>query len=161
MSLLYSFDVTEDGSYSFISEQNHHYLIYFSESTLPDSDGNIHIVYNLGFSRDGDHSSTPFSFKYDRIIRATIMSIVNDFFNKNDHRVLIYFCFGDEGYSRQRKIVFNQWCGDLDLSVEKHDNVIPYENTFVYGSLMIVRDNPLKQLILTSFNKFLEDIYNK
>jgi len=89
------------------------------------------------------------------------MSIVNDFFNKNDHRVLIYFCFGDEGYSRQRKIVFNQWCGDLDLSVEKHDNVIPYENTFVYGSLMIVRDNPLKQLILTSFNKFLEDIYNK
>jgi hypothetical protein len=89
------------------------------------------------------------------------MSIVNDFFNKNDHRVLIYFCFGDDGYSRHRKIVFNQWCSDLDLSVEKHDNVIPYENTFVYGSLMIVRDNPLKQLILTSFNKFLEDIYNK
>ena len=158
MSLPYSFELTKDGSYNFISEEGHSYLVYFSESTLPDSDRNIHIVYNLWFSRNGDHTCKPFINKYDGKIRATVIFIVNEFFQKNDHRTLIYFCFGDDGYSRHRNIVFNQWCKDLDISIEKHNGIILYENNHVYGSLIIVKDNPLKSLIVDSFNSYLEEL---
>ena len=161
MSLPYKFYVSEDGSYNFITKENHKYLVYFSESTLPDAENNTHILYSLGFSRDGEHSCKPFSVKYDSGIRFTIMFIVNDFFNKNDHKTLIYFCFDDDGYSRHRSIVFNQWCKDLNVSIEKHNSVIPYKGQFVYSSLIIVRDNPLKSLILKSFNTYLEEIINK
>jgi hypothetical protein len=127
---------------------------------MPDDEGNTHIIYNLGFSRDGDHSCAPFSSKYDEGIRGTIMSVVNHFFENNDHKSIIYFCFGEDGYSRHRKIVFNQWSKYLNNNIEKHDKVIPYEEANIFGSLMIVSNNPLKNLILGSFNKFLQEIYN-
>ncbi|SDE90299.1 hypothetical protein SAMN05216464_110247 [Mucilaginibacter pineti] len=127
---------------------------------MPDDEGNNHIIYNLGFSRDGGHSCIPFSSKYDEGVRDTIMSVINDFFEKNDHKAIIYFCFGDDGYSRHRKIVFNQWSKDLNNDIEKHDKIIPYEGTPLFSSLMIVSSNPLKNLILNSFNKFLQEIYN-
>lgn len=154
MSLLYSFLKLEDGSYNFISEQGHSYLIYFFESTLPDSDGNVHTVYNLGFSRDGEHESEPFRIKHDPKIRKTITSIINNFFKLNDHKVLTYFCFGDDGYARHRNIVFNQWFADLDTSIEKYNSVIPYEDGKVYGALFVVKENSLKKLIVDSFNGF-------
>ena len=86
------------------------------------------------------------------------MFIVNDFFEKNDHRALIYFCFGDDGYSRHRNIVFNQWCKDLDVSIEKYDNKINYDDALVYGSLIIVKDNPLKKLIIDAFNNYMDEL---
>jgi len=46
---------------------------------MPDDEGNTHIIYNLGFSRDGDHSCIPFSSKYDEGIRRTNATIVEDF----------------------------------------------------------------------------------
>ncbi len=160
MSLPYNFQLTKDGSYHFISNQGYNYLIYFFESVLPDAEGNIHIVYNLGFSRDGKHNSVPFVNKFDSQISTTILFIVNDFFNKNDHKVLIYFCFGDDGYSRHRSIVFNKWSKELNTHIEKYDSKVKYENEMIYGSLMIVKDNPLKTLILEAFNTYIQDIKN-
>lgn len=88
------------------------------------------------------------------------MFIVNDFFNKNDHKVLIYFCFGDDGYSRHRSIIFNIWSDDLHATIEKYDTIIKYNNDVIFGSLMIVKDNPLKKLILKAFNTYIQDIKN-
>jgi hypothetical protein len=86
------------------------------------------------------------------------MSIVNDFFEKNDHKVLVYFCFGDDGYARHRKITFNKWCKDLNKSIEKHDSTLYYEGSKIYGSLIILENNPLKKLILEAFNSYIEEI---
>ncbi|PWK80042.1 hypothetical protein LX99_00506 [Mucilaginibacter oryzae] len=71
---------------------------------------------------------------------------------------MIYFCFGDDGYARHRNIVFNQWFADLDTSVEKYNSVIPYEDGKVYGALLVVKENPLKKLIVDSFNSFLNEL---
>jgi len=154
----YSLKHNPDGSYNFISEQGHNYLIYFSESTLPDSENNTHIVYNLGFSRNGDHSCEPFTHVYNGKIRATITLIIDNFFKKNDHRTLIYFCFGDDGYSRHRNIVFNQWFKDLNDKIEKCNRIIAFEDNKVYACLVIVKDNPLKGLILDAFDEYLNDL---
>jgi hypothetical protein len=133
----YNFTISEDGSYKFTTDLNHHYLIYFTESQISDSERNSHTLYNLGFSRDGDFSCEPFTGKYDSKIRNTILFILHDFFVKNDHRVLIYFCFGEDGYSRHRKIVFSSWCKLADIPVAKYDSIIRYEETDIYGSLII------------------------
>ena len=61
----------------------------------------------------------------------------------------------------KENIVFNQWCKDLDNTIEKFNNVINYENEKIYGSLIIVKDNPLKQLIVDSFKGYIEEIQSK
>lgn len=161
MSLRYSFIVSEDGSYKFTTDSGHHYLIYFSESYLPDLEGNSHTLYNIGFSRNGNHSNNSFIDKYDGKIRNTITFILNDLLIKNEHQVLIYFCFGDDGYARHRKITFNTWSKYLVSDVEKHDSVIRYENANIYGSLLIMKDNPLKRLILNAFEDYLAELQDK
>lgn len=160
MSLLYSLTLNKDGSYSFISKHGNNYIIYFSESTLIDSDRNRHTVYNFGFSRDGEHSSQSFIYKYDSKIRDTIISVINEFFLKADHRALVYFCYGEDGFSRHRNIVFKKWYSDLDSSIENYNKIVPYLNTKIYGSLIIKKDNPLKKLIIDAFDANMEEIVN-
>jgi hypothetical protein len=157
LSTLYNIEVTEDGSFQFITDNNHVYLIYFLETLVPDSDGNIHTFLNLGFSRDGNHSCVPFTNKYDSKISGTIINLINEVFAKHDHRVLIYFCFGDDGYSRHRKITFAKWKRVLNHAVESHNATIRYEETEVFSCLMLVSDNPLKELILDAFEAYLKD----
>ncbi len=160
MSPLYNFHETEDGSYHFISREGHSYLVYFSESVFPDADGNIHTIYTLGFSRNGKHTNELFVNKYDASVKDTIMFIVNNFFKRNDHRTLIFICFAEDGYSRHRSIVFKQWGNELDASIEKHSTKIEYQEIDMYAALMIVRENPLKKLILDAFNTYLNDLKN-
>ena len=160
MSLLYSLTLNKDGSYSFISRHGNHYIIYFSESILIDSDRNSHAVYNFGFSRDGEYSSKSFIHKYDSKIRDTIISVINEFFLKADHRALVYFCYGEDGFSRHRNIVFKKWCSGLDYSIENYNKVAPYLNNKIYGSLIIKKDNPLKKLIIEAFDINMEEIVN-
>jgi hypothetical protein len=160
LSRLYNFYQTEDGSYHFITRQGFEYLVYFSVSIFPDAEGNSHTIYSLGFTRNGKHSNQAFINKHDPSVKATIMFIVNDFFRRNDHRALVFFCFADDGYSRHRNIVFKRWGLDLDDSIEKHATKIQYEGTDIYASLMIVKDNPLKKLILEAFKTYLDDISN-
>jgi hypothetical protein len=33
-----------------------------------------------------------------------------------------------------------------------------YEGSVIYGSLMIMKDNPLKSLIINSFNSYLKEL---
>lgn len=88
------------------------------------------------------------------------MFIVNDFFKRNDHRALVFFCFADDGYSRHRNIVFKRWGKELDESIEKHSAKIEYEGVDIYASLMIVGENLLKKLILDAFKAYLNDLNN-
>jgi len=157
----YKTTIDQDGSYNFISDQNHTYLVYFSEYKLSDAEGNEHTTYNLGFLKNGDFKNKSFKDKYDNRVSDTIIAIVNEFFLKNSHRALIYFCFGDDGYARHRNIVFNQWSKNLHLSLEKHNNSIPFESTILYSSLILVKNNPLKKLIITAFDKYLDEMSNK
>jgi hypothetical protein len=158
LSLLYSLTLNKDGSYSFTSGQGHNYLIYFAESILIDADKNTHTVYNFGFSRNGTHSSDPFKYRYDSKIRDTIISVINDFFLKSDHRTLIYFCYGDDGFSRHRNIVFKKWCDGADPSIENYNKIVPYLDNNIYASLLIKKDNPLKKLIIDAFDINMQEI---
>ncbi len=158
MSPLYSLTLNKDGSYSFISEQGYKYLIYFFEYILTDADNNMHTVYNFGFSRNGKYSSDAFIYKYDNKIRDTIISVINDFFLKGDHRTLVYFCYGEDGFSRHRSIVFKKWYNGLDPSIENHSKIVSYLNSNIYGSLIIKKENPLKKLIIDAFDAAIQEI---
>lgn len=153
----YDFEVTEDGSFQFTSDKGSVYLLYFLATSVPDKEGNIHTFLNFGFSRDGNHVCNPFTNKFDGKIEATIVHIINGVFEKHDHSVLIYFCFGDDGYSRHRKITFNKWKKGINHSIESHNATIKYEETEIFSCLMLVAENPLKSLILDAFNAYLKD----
>jgi len=158
LSLLYNLTLNQDCSYSFISVDGYKYLLYFFESILIDADSNKHTVYNFGFTRNDHYSSDLFTYKYDEKIRDTIISVISDFLKKSDHRTLVYFCYGEDGFSRHRNIAFKKWCHNLDSSIENHHKVVPYLNNKIYASLIIKKDNPLKRLIIDAFDSNMEEI---
>jgi len=156
LSLLYNLTLNENGSYSFLTKLDYNYTVSFLEYTLTDSDGNNHVVYNFVFHRDKEYSTIPFHHKYDEKIKNTILSITDDFFKKNDHKALLYFCHSSDGYGRHRKIVFNKWMSELDASIENYNNEILYAGSMLYASLIIKKDNPLNKLISDAFEKNME-----
>jgi hypothetical protein len=151
LHLLYNLAITDDGSYAFTSDQRQLYQIYFLEYILPDADGNNHTVYNFGFTRDSNHSNEKFSGKFDEKIQNTIISSVNDFFEKKEGSALLYFCFGDDGFGRHRSITFNKWSKKLSASIESYPKKIKAVKTTFYASCLVINDNPLKKLILDAF----------
>jgi hypothetical protein len=157
----YSFSISEPWSYNFTTDSNHHYLLYLSESQLVDSDGNSHTLYNIGFSRDDDFVCDSFTVKFDSKIRNTILFILNRVLQEYEHRALIYFCFGDDGYARHRKIIFNSWSKLLNIPIAKYDSTISYEGSEIYGSLILLSDNPLKGLIIEAFTRYISEINEK
>jgi hypothetical protein len=85
---------------------------------LPCSDENAHIVYNFTFFRNEEFTNKPFINKFDPQISRTIILIVYDFFSKGEDKVLLYFCFNDDGYGRHRNITFKKWTNSLSDSLD-------------------------------------------
>jgi hypothetical protein len=81
-----------------------------------------------------------------------------DFFKKKDHSAILYFCFADDGMARHRSLVFKQWCKELPKEIDFSNKQIAYKGDKIYNSLLILKDNPLKDLITNAFYTDLEEI---
>lgn len=158
MPLLYNTSINKDGSYDFTTDNKIIYTVYFLEYTLPDTDGNNHIVYNFGFTRDENYSSEKFVHKFDIKIMNTIVSIINEFFIKNEDKALLYFCYNDDGLGRHRNITFKIWCKKLDSTIETHQKSVIAQNASFYGSCLIIKNNPLKKLIVDAFEANMAEL---
>jgi hypothetical protein len=85
LSSLYSLIPTDNG-YSFITDSGFEYAIYFTEYCLADKDGKEMLVPSLGFGPVKGKGDT-----YDVKIKNTIISVIVDFFLKNEENGLLYF----------------------------------------------------------------------
>jgi len=158
LSPLYNLTLNKDGSYSFISDDKHVYIIYFLQYKLIDADNNEHKVYSFGFSRNKEHATKSFTYRYDEKIKNTILAVINNFFAENDDKALLYFCYGDDGFARHRSITFKKWGREVANSIESYSTRIAYFEDYIYGCLMVQKDNPLKKLIIDAFEQNIREI---
>lgn len=159
MSLRYNLEITEKGYYKFTTELGVEYVAFFSEYSIQDSHGNNHRVFSFGFERSGQYISSKFSYKYDYKIKSTIVFIIREFFKKHGNEALIYFCFQDDEYARHRSIAFSKWHREgLSGEIEHHRKHGVYNNEDIYMGILMLKVNPLRELILEAIDTYIDEI---
>lgn len=155
MPSLYNLTRTDQG-YSFVTDQNIEYQIFFTMYYLDDADGNEHTIYSFGFERSGSFEAQKYEFGYDEKIKSTIIHIVTDFFIKNENNALLYFCWPDDDFARHRSITFSKWCKESD-DIEHKRGVVTYGKKSLYGGILVKKENPLKSLLMDAFEQHIND----
>ena len=158
MSHLYSVSLNSEGLATFTTETGDIFTAYFLEYPLHDDDGNEHIVYNFDFLCNDSFECEKFTKKHDVRVKNTLVSIVENYFNRHEHAVIVYFCFNGDGYGRHRSIAFRVWLKDLSNHIDKIFKAVNHNNVITYSSILILKDNPLKKLILDAFEQRLADL---
>lgn len=159
MSLPYNLTLTEQGSYLFKTNADISYSAFFTSCNIDDKEGNTHHAFSFGFERCGKYSSEKFANKYDQRIKCTIIFIIKEFFRLHGNDALIYFCFQDDEYARHRSIVFNRWyVEEFAYDVEHYKKTVIIKENMLYGGMLILRDNPLGELLIEAVNAFFDEI---
>ncbi len=157
MSLLYNTTKEEDGIY-FTTDSGDNFFAYFLDYQLPDSQGNIHNIYNFDFLCNEDFCVSLFQKKHDPKIRHTLIKIISDFFETREHAVIVYCCFNQDGYGRHRSITFRKWQTDLPAHISKLYKATENNSNITYSALLIAENNPLKDLIIEAFENEIQSI---
>lgn len=159
MSALYNLTLTDQGIYSFSTDSGIAYTAFFIECPLQDKDGNDHIAYSFGFDRSGKFDSEKFSQTYDVKIQNTIVHVIEEFFIKNGEKALLYLCYPEDQYARHRSIIFARWhkekLSDKIEHIKKHTT---YNNEILYGSMLILKENPFIHLLVDAIDSYINDI---
>lgn len=159
MSLQYSIAKNTDGSYSFTTDANVNYIAFFTLCQIEDKEGNTHNVYSFGFEKGGAYNSEKFTNKHDLRVKETIIFIVKEFFRLNGSNTLIYFCFSDDKFARHRSITFSKWYKESLLeTVVHHKKSVTFNNTTFYGGALILKENPLRELLIDAINSYFNEL---
>jgi len=161
LSLHYNLSETDQGFYLFTTDLGLVYTVFFTSYSIDDKDGNSHTVYNFGFDRSGEFTAKKFGFEYDGRIKATIVFIIKEFFQKNDDKTLLYFCYSGDEYSRHRSIIFNRWCNEeLSDDIEHMRKTATYNDEELHGGMLILKSNPLRDLLINAISSYIDDTFN-
>ena len=161
MLLQYNLNKTEQGVYQFTTDSGYLYTAFFTSYRLHDQENNTHTVYSFGFDRSGNFNNGKFQHEYDEKIKNTIIYIVKDFFLKNDNKALLYFCYSGDEHSRQRSILFSKWCRDeVSADIEHLRKTTIINNEVLYGGILLLKSNPLRDLLVNAISNFIEEIVN-
>ena len=159
MSLRYNIKLTDQGSYIFTTDSNIDYIAFFTTCPIEDKEGNTHKAYSFGFERSGKYSLNKFTYKFDDKIKHTIIFIIKEFFRLNGSNALIYFCFQEDEYGRHRSIVFSKWHSEeLSKDIEHYKKNINFEEERLYGGVLVLRENPLRGLVLEALDLYIDEI---
>jgi len=155
----YDVDVTLDGNgYQFISARGDHYLVYFTAFFLTQEVGaDIEVVsFSFTCKRADEHAHN----RHDPRVKATLRSLVEQFFEKNGDNALLYLCMNDNRSARSRSITFSRWFNESnkDQRYERYKSPTKYAKLGFYSSLILKKANPNREAILAAFN-YTIDIY--
>jgi len=158
LSALYNITKTGQG-YIFITDTNLEYTVLFSTNLIKDRDGNNHVVYNFVFERSGKYDSAGFKNRFDEKVKNTIVHIVKEFFKLNGDTALLYFCYPEDEYSRQRSITFSKWHREeLSNEIEHLKKNTIYNEEKLYGGMLYLKDNPLSELLIEAVTKYFDEL---
>lgn len=161
MSLPYNLAKTDRGSYLFTTDRGLVYTVFFTSYDIEDEERNRHTVYNFGFDRGGTFTAGKFQHEFDERIKATIVSIIKEFFQKNDSKALLYFCYSDDEYSRHRAIIFGRWCREeMSDEIEHLKKTAVLNNERLHGGMLILKSNPLRDLLVGAISNYMSDSLN-
>ncbi|MRG48959.1 hypothetical protein GFS24_27865 [Chitinophaga sp. SYP-B3965] len=152
MFIPYDLTKTEDG-YQFTSDFGLTYFLYFSKYYLIDENGDDLIVTSFGFFHDPEKVRVN-----DQRIKATIISFIIDYFEKNPELGILYLCDPRDDLARHRRIIFGSWHREMDQGIEKFDCNKYHAKLGYYSSLLIKADNPQKQHYVDAFYRHLNEL---
>jgi len=131
---------------------DYHYITYFtdSETALFKNVQLDSLIVIFGFdtrpevksmSKINGHVSRKF---FDERIQATILLIIQKFFDANPHSILAIVCSTKDDRQRQRKIVFSKWYKSIKMdTIVKTD--LNYEN--VHLSYLYRKGHPFESML--------------
>lgn len=134
----------DENTFSFVSENHIRFFISFEKDEIL----RVGESYQLGISNPKGAKSPR-----DPKIRATILAIVREFFQKNQAG-LLYICETGDGMQKMRNRLFRYWFSIYEESDEYYFlpmGVYDEEDNENYAALIIRYDNPLFQEIVREF----------
>lgn len=108
MFIPYSLTKTDIG-YGFTSDFEINYHLYFSKYYLADENGEDVIVTSFSFFNEQDVTKIR-----DPRVKATIISFITDFFDKNPELGVLYVCDPKDDLARYRRIILGSWYREMD-----------------------------------------------
>lgn len=133
-----------DATYSFITDSSIEIFISFEKDDILQTG----ISYQFGISNPKGAKSPR-----DSKIRDTILSIVHEFFEKNQ-AALLYICETGDGMQKMRNRLFKYWfslCGESDDYHFQPMTIFDEEGNENFAALIIKYDNPKFSDIVREF----------
>ena len=147
---------TEDFDYTFVTKDGVVYRAYFLDVSY------LHPAFSDAYSFNiepvGDVDST--KHPIDRRIGVTIISILKEFFKKNENSMLMA-CDNLDGKENKRRKLFDRWYDNFnDNSLIKLDAALENDVYKLYVSMYIGKANPRRELLISAFNELIKtDLY--
>ena len=106
--------------------------------------------------------STHFKIPADDRVRITISKIIIDFFETNPDKTLFFVCDTKDRKQVGRMKTFDRWYHKANHhGLEKYNEFIRAEDMTVYCSVILHKENALKDRISESFRQLRIDLENK
>jgi hypothetical protein len=144
----------EENFFEFFTENDVHYSVGFMpDDSLMQSEAYHLIIVNV------DNRPSP----SDRKVKDTVLTIVGEFFSKNN-TTLLYICDTGDGKQRLRSRLFERWFSAYDkkeLYTSVTSSVVDEEGITNYATIIVRNDNPRLVEIIAEFTSTISLLNQK
>lgn len=144
----------KDGYYQFFTDSDVHYFVGFMEDDILISKNS----YQLIIANLNNHKSPR-----DRKVRDTIVSIVDEFFNRNNS-TLLYICETGDDKQRMRSRLFEYWFSTYNrkaLFTMMSSSIVDAEGVVNFATIILRNDNPYLSEIIKEFTESIQLLSQK
>lgn len=154
----YDFSVEEEGyAFLFNTKSNKHISVFFSEFEWEEVQSP---VYQISIDNREGRS------EYDTRIQDTIVCII-DYFMNSHNRVLVYYCYFDDGREDKRNSHFLYWYKttihheEIELITDFIKQEMPQDDgseveRTIHAGALFFKSNPNAELVKANFHSLLE-----
>lgn len=150
------YELTQRGNLLYFRAKDRTYRIAFDDCSTLLSKSLLFKVYSFAFAHSQEEQLL--GQIADPRIKVTIVSIVQEFFQKNPNDVLFYTCDSTDGKHAFRKRLFDRWfIASHGTNVEKHDFDLPdYPTSFLLRANHPHKDEVVNEIV-GSYNTLMAE----
>lgn len=144
----------KDGFYQFFTNGGVHYFIGFMEDDVLF----VKNSYQLIIANLNNHKSPR-----DCKVRDTIVSIVDEFFNRNNS-TLLYICETGDDKQRMRSRLFEYWFSTYNrkaLFTMMSSSIVDADGIVNFATIILRNDNPHLSEVVTEFTESIQLLSQK
>ena len=144
----------KDGFYQFFTDGGVHYFIGFMEDDVLF----VKNSYQLIIANLNNHKSPR-----DSKVRDTIVSIVDEFFNRNNS-TLLYICETGDDKQRMRSLLFEYWFSTYNrkaLFTMMSSSIVDADGIVNFATIILRNDNPHLSEVITEFTESIQLLSQK
>ena len=156
----YSFNITKNNYYEFTSIAGNHYACYFVSmkdylGEYPEISSDV-FMFNIELMSNSKKKTDT-----DERLALTVVNILKRFLSSKEYAA-VYVCDNIDNKHEARNRKFNVWFARFDDgSIIKIDNKVVIEKSVIYNSLLLHKDNPLKNRFIEAFIELNNTADNK